>query len=73
MTILIDTKNKALVELKTGEVVYPSCFDDLIAYHAYLVGGKHPKQACQALKDVFKGEKVISKMIVVASGVLNDC
>ncbi len=68
MRILIDTKNKALVESNTGEAVYPSCFDDLIAYHAYLVAGKHPKQACQVLKDVFKGEKVVSKMIEVANG-----
>ena len=63
MCILIDTKHKALVDSKTGKKVYPSCFDDLIAYHSYLLGSKHPKQACQALEDVFKGEKLISKMI----------
>ena len=68
MCILIDTKNKALVESKTGDMVQPACFDDLISYHAYLITGKHPKQAHQALKDVFKGEKVITKLKEVASG-----
>jgi len=68
MCIYIDSKNRALVNSKTGESVYPDCFDDLIAYHAYLIASKHPKQACEKLKDVFKGEKVISEMIMKARG-----
>ena len=69
MCILIDTKNKKLIESKTGESVQPACFDDLIQYHSYLIAGKHPKQAHQALKDVFAGEKVITKMVETAGGV----
>lgn len=63
MCILIDTKNKTLIDSKTGDTVKPSCFDDLIAYHSYLLTSKHPKLAHQTLKDVFKGEKVITNMI----------
>jgi hypothetical protein len=68
MCILIDTKHKALVNSKTNEKVYPACFDDLIQYHAYLLCSKHPEQAQQKLKAVFKGEKVISDMVTHARG-----
>ena len=68
MCILIDTKHKALVCSKTGNKVYPACFDDLIAYHAYLLSSKHPKQAEQKLKDVFAGEKVITELTKRAQG-----
>ena len=64
MCILIDTKNKMLIESKTGETVSPSCFDDLIQYHAYLCGGKYPEEAQRALKRVFKGERIMHDMLV---------
>ena len=67
MCILIDPKHKALVDSKTGKSMKPSCFDDLIAYHAYLLG-RHPKQANQMLKDVFGGEKVMSNMVLKMRG-----
>jgi len=63
MTIYIDSKHKALVCSKTGDKVYPSCFNDLIQYHSYLLTSKHPEEAPKKLKAVFKGEKVVSDMI----------
>jgi len=63
--IVINLKERALVNLKTGEVIRPSCFDDLAALHNYMLqsGKGYEKQAEQMLKDVFKGEKVITKMV----------
>ena len=63
MCILIDPKNKALIDSKTQTKVFPACFDDLVQYHAYLLTGKHPKMAQQCLKDVFKGERVITGIV----------
>lgn len=63
MCIYIDSQNKALINSKSGKSVHPSCWDDLVQYHAYLLTSKHPEHAQQVLKNVFKGEKVISDMI----------
>lgn len=63
MCILINREERALIDSKTGQIVRPSCFDDLVAYHAYLISGKNNKLANQVLKDVFAGEKVISNMV----------
>jgi len=61
--IHINQKEKALVDSETGMIVRPSCFDTLIQYHSYLIGRGHPVPAQSLLKQVFNGEKVITKMI----------
>ena len=67
MCILIDYKHKALVDSKSGEKVHPACFDDLMQLCAYLnTSGKHgEEQAQQRLKDVFRGEKVMTELVKV--------
>jgi len=61
--IKINFKEKALIDCETAEIVRPDCFDTLVAYHSYLVGKKRFAAAEKLLEDVFKGVKVISKMI----------
>lgn len=64
--IKIDIENKTLVNTVTGETLRPECFDYLSTYYAYLTDRKHYQVAEKLLEDVFKGEKVISKMIANA-------
>lgn len=61
MTIHINMKEKALI--RKGEVVRPTCWDTLIPYVNYLEGRGHGQMAQQVLERVFKGERVITKMI----------
>jgi hypothetical protein len=61
--ILINVKEKALIHNKTGVIVRPTCFDTLMAHDSYLRGKKQCTEADELLLKVFKGEKVISKMI----------
>jgi len=61
--IKINLKERALVNCETAEIIRPSCFDDLVPYYSYLVDRNHKLVANKLLEDVFKGEKVISKMI----------
>lgn len=69
MCILINYDKKVLIDSKTGSKTKPGCFDDLIAYHSYLLSRGHEKFAQQMLKDVVHdGEKVISKMIKSMKG-----
>lgn len=63
MCVILNTKEKALVDSITGDILRPSCFDDLVAYHSYLIGIGKSKEAKTLLKDVFKGEKIISNMV----------
>ena len=62
MCIMIDYSKKALVHSKTGKEVHPSCFDDLVLYHAYLISSKYEVEAQKQLKAVFKGELVITNL-----------
>jgi len=58
---------RGIVCSDTGEIVRPSCWVDLVPYYSYLVGLKgHKKDANCLLKRVFKGEKVISDMIIAS-------
>lgn len=61
--ILINLKEKALVNSETGDIVRPTCWDSLIPYHSYLMSKGHPGPAQSMLEKVFTGEKVITKMI----------
>lgn len=61
--ILINNKEKALVDSLTGDVFRPSCFDTLAMYYSYLEGKGHYYPAQRILHEVIKGEKFISKMI----------
>jgi len=63
MTYFINEKEKGVVNGDTGEIVRPSCFGDLVVYHSYLLSKQHPQFAQNLLRDVFAGEKVITKMI----------
>jgi len=60
--IKINEKERALVNCKTGEILRPACWDDLILYHAYLAG-KNAASASVLLDKVFAGEKVMSEML----------
>jgi len=61
----LNEKEKCIVRSKDGEIMRPSCIDDVILYHAYL--GADSKEAQHLLKDIFHGEKVISKMVETLS------
>lgn len=58
----LNIKELGVVNGDTGEIIRPSCISDLIQYHTYLVEKGHPTFAQNLLRDVFNGEKVISKM-----------
>lgn len=62
MTLLVDFKHKALIDSKSGDKAFPTCFDELMDYHAYLLNSKHPNEAQRILKRVFEGELVITNM-----------
>lgn len=62
MCVLVNYKEKALICSKTGKLIRPSCFDDLMTYHSYL-SERHPKRAKTILKDVLEGKSVITDMI----------
>lgn len=64
--IHVNIKERALVNSETGEIVRPTCWDDLIAYHLYLISRKHGQAAQSILQEVFRGERVISKMITAS-------
>lgn len=63
MTYFINEKEKCLVNAKNGEIIRPSCFDDLILYHRYVLSAEGEKAAMQVLRRVVHGEKVISDMV----------
>lgn len=63
MTILINLKEKMLIDSETGDVVRPSCWETLIPYHSYLCGRNHAAMAQNVLRQVFSGERFITKMI----------
>lgn len=67
MTIQINLENKSLFDKKTNQLVYPSCFVDLVAYHSYLISSK---QAQQILRDAFDGKLVITHMIQSAQAAI---
>jgi hypothetical protein len=61
----INHAEKAIVCSETGELIRPHCFAEIALYVSYLQGGKgHKKEVNTLLKRVFKGEKVISDMIM---------
>jgi hypothetical protein len=64
----INEKERCIVKSDTGDVLRPTCINDLIAYHAYLLSRGQDKAAQNMLRDVAKGEKVISKMIAKMQG-----
>ena len=61
--ILLNLKEKALINSETGELVRPLCWDSLAPYYSYLLDRGHPGPAQSMLLQVFGGEKIISKMI----------
>ena len=63
MTIHINIKEQVLVDGSNGEILRVSCWNDLAPYHAYLKSRGHHQSAQLLLDNVFKGEKVITKMV----------
>lgn len=63
MRILINEKEKALVDGDTGEIMRPNCWFDLIPYIRYVEGRGHPAKAQELLQAVFRGDKIITRMI----------
>ena len=69
MTILINHVEKCLINTKTGDIIRNiSCWEDLVAYCTYLISKNREKEVQCILKRVFKGDKVISKMITDTRG-----
>lgn len=66
MTYVLDNETKSIVHTGTGERMSPTCFDDLRAYCAYISGKHHDKAVQGILRDVFKGEKVMTKLTQAA-------
>lgn len=64
--IVINLKEKALVDTDTGDIVRPNCWDDLIPYVSYVKNRGHPQLAQSILEEVFKGEKIITKMVTAS-------
>lgn len=63
MTILINEKEKALVNSEDGDIVRPTCWDQLHGYYNYLKTSGKPAQAQTVLDDVYKGELVMTQMV----------
>lgn len=61
MTYFIN--EKCIINAKNGEIIRPSCFNDLVLYHNYVLDTDGEKAALQILKRVAQGEKVISDMV----------
>jgi hypothetical protein len=61
--IHINRKEKALVNSENGDIIRPTCWDDLLSYHHYLIGRDKSNAAQILLQRVFAGERVISKMV----------
>jgi rRNA-processing protein FCF1 len=66
MYIKMNYKEKCLVNTKTGEIIRPDCIQDLMQYHAYLIATGDDELAKQVLKNVAKGERVISDMLAAS-------
>jgi hypothetical protein len=59
----INHQEKAIVCGETGELLRPTCWNDLVLYHSYILGTeKNKKAANQLLRDVFRGEMVMTNM-----------
>lgn len=52
-----------LLDLHTGKVQYPVCWQDLSAYYHYLIDKGQKEKAQQLLADSMDGKKPITKMI----------
>lgn len=63
MTIHLNRKEKCLVNGDNGDIIRPSCWDDLSQYHSYLISKGLTSAAEGLLNDVVYGKKVISEMI----------
>jgi hypothetical protein len=63
MTYFINETEKCIINGKNGDIIKPSCIDDLIIYHKYVLDSEGEREASQLLKRVVNGEKVISDMI----------
>lgn len=63
MGVVIDRERKVLREVSTGKEVTVGCWDDLISYYGYLVNKGHDKYATSILRQVFDGEKFMSKLV----------
>lgn len=59
----INVTERCIIKADTGAIIRPTCIDDVISYHAYLLSRGQEKAAKDLLKDVAKGEMVISKMV----------
>lgn len=64
MCILLNHKEKALIDAKNGDLVRPACFDALAQYVSYYTGKYKKADKLQAkLKRIFKGELLLVDMI----------
>ena len=63
MPYIFNDDEKSITKETTNEKISPSCYNDLRAYAGYLMTRGHLKVLNHALDDVFKGEKIISKMV----------
>lgn len=52
-----------ILDIQTGNIQYPVCWQDLSAYYHYLSDKGHKDKAQQLLADSMEGKKPITKMI----------
>lgn len=55
-----------ILDTLTGNIQYPMCWEDLSAYHHYLVNKGHFDEAQMLLADSMAGNKPITRMRHVA-------
>ena len=60
--IKLDYSKKAVVDTATGRAIAPACWDDLVAYHAYLEGNGNADFAQEKLCDVLHGRLVMTEL-----------
>ncbi len=60
--LTLDHEKKAVVDQATGQSISPACWDDLVAYHAYLEGKGNADYAQEKLRDVLHGRLVMTEL-----------
>ena len=58
------SKGVLVFDSKTGAVQRPECWQDLAAYHSYLVGRGHNYESQKLLAECMAGNKPITKMLM---------
>lgn len=68
--ILSDTQtnNVLILDVETGKIQHPVCWQDLLAYYNYLMGRGRVDESQMLLAESIAGNKPITKMLEHTSG-----